>query len=70
MPTNHINDRHSTGTQRAQEWWPTLVVTNSVLVGLIPFNTREAMPGTGNPADSTVLVKSRLLEENLQPLVY
>lgn len=28
------------------------------------------LPGTGNLANSLVLVKSRLLEENLQPLIY
>lgn len=35
-----------------------------------PLNKRETMPGTGNLPNYSVLVKSQILKENLQPLIY
>lgn len=35
-----------------------------------PLNNGETMPGTGNVANQSVLVKSWILEEKLQPLSY
>lgn len=35
-----------------------------------PLNNEETMPGTGNVANQSVLVKSWILEEKLQPLSY
>jgi hypothetical protein len=34
------------------------------------FHKREIIPGTGNIANYSVLVKSWLLEKNLQPLIH
>lgn len=35
-----------------------------------PLNNGETMPGTGNVANQSLLVKSWILEDKLQPLSY
>lgn len=42
-----------------------LVVTNSCLIGLMPWNSSEIIPGMGNVTSFLGPMKSWTLEENL-----
>lgn len=65
IPMNHINDLHCTIAPRVQECHTYLQGNQQLLIELKTFNKKEIMPGTGKPV-LVVLVKSEVLEENLQ----
>lgn len=66
-PKNRIINDHGTITLRCSSGTHTLAVTNS---SLIAFDEKNIMSGFENLANSPALMKSWILEENLQQLLY